>query len=83
VPYGTLMELADYLVPPSPAGLDAEPQEVPMPPAAAQPATDPPAPTNRELARLLAAIREDLAHLQARQDDLARLVERALVRDSG
>jgi hypothetical protein len=38
-------------------------------------------PTNLELAQLLAAIRDDLARLQARQEDLARVVERALGRD--
>jgi hypothetical protein len=37
-------------------------------------------PTNEELARLLAAIRDDIARLQARQDDLARVVERAVAR---
>jgi transcriptional regulator with XRE-family HTH domain len=81
VPYWTLMELADYLVPPPPGGPHAQPQEVPMPPAAAQPAAEPSAATNRELAHQLAAIRDDLARLQAHQDELARLVERALARD--
>jgi transcriptional regulator with XRE-family HTH domain len=68
VPYWTLMEEAGYL---APAAADPT-REDPMP------ATPP---TNQELARLLAAIRDDLARLQARQEDLARVVERALERD--
>ena len=68
VPYWTLMEQAGYL---EPAAADST-REDPMP------ATPP---TNQELARLLAAIRDDLARLQARQEDLARVVERALERD--
>ena len=68
VPYWTLMEEAGYLAP-----------------AAADPTREDPMratpPTNQELARLLAAIRDDLARLQARQEDLARVVERALERD--
>ena len=68
VPYWTLMEEAGYL---APAAADPT-REDPMP------ATPP---TNQELARLLAAIRDDLARLQARQEDLARVVERALGRD--
>ncbi len=71
VPYWTLMEQAGYLEPR--LRRDADPtREDPMP------ATPP---TNQELARLLAAIRDDLARLQARQEDLARVVERALERD--
>jgi transcriptional regulator with XRE-family HTH domain len=70
VPYRTLLELAGYLEP----GDDPTKED-------AMPATTPPPPTNQELSRLLGAIREDLARLEARQDDLARLVERALDRD--
>jgi len=77
VPYWTLMEQAGYLAPAPPASGGAETaayptREDPMP------ATPP---TNLELAQLLAAIRDDLARLQARQEDLARVVERALGRD--
>jgi transcriptional regulator with XRE-family HTH domain len=68
VRYWTLMEEAGYLAP----ATEDPTREDPMP------ATPP---TNEELARLLAAIRDDLARLQARQDDLARAVERALARD--
>jgi transcriptional regulator with XRE-family HTH domain len=68
VPYWTLMEEAGYL---APAVADPT-REDPMP------ATPP---TNQELARLLAAIRDDLVRLEARQEELARVVERALARD--
>jgi hypothetical protein len=68
VPYWTLMEEAGYL---APAVADPT-REGPMP------ATPP---TNQELARLLAAIRDDLVRLEARQEELARVVERALARE--
>jgi len=77
VPYWTLMEQAGYLEPAHPARGGAE--------TAADPTREDPMPatppTNQELARLLAAIRDDLARLQARQEDLARVVERAVGRD--
>lgn len=74
VPYGQLMQLADYLMPGD--GVSAEsgqrsPKEIDV----TAKTTDAPA-TNRELARLLEAILRELAEIRRSQGELAGALKR-------
>ncbi len=73
VPYGRLMQLADYLMPGDAVSAEPgqrSPQEVDM----TTETTDAPA-TNRELARLLEAVLRELAEVRRGQHELARTLE--------
>lgn len=72
VPYGRLMELADYLLPrEEPAGAP-QPKEDPTMATQAQTGT----PTNRELMRLLQSALDELAQLGRGQRELAVALQR-------
>lgn len=74
VPYGRLMELADYLLPGdavSAGSVQRSPKEVNV----TAKATDAPA-TNRELARLLEAVLRELAEVRRGQDELTHALKR-------
>ncbi len=74
VPYGRLMELADYLMPTDAVSAESgqrSPKEVDM----TAKTTNEPA-TNRELARLLEAVLRELAEVRRGQDELSRALKR-------
>lgn len=72
VPYGRLMELADYLMPSDqPAGTPLPKEETTM---ASQTQSD--TPTNRELMRLLQSVLDQLAELDRGQQALTEALKR-------
>jgi len=74
VPYGRLMQLADYLMPGDAVSAEFQ-QHSPKEANMTTETTDAPA-TNRELARLLEAVLRELAEVRRGQDDLARALQR-------
>lgn len=73
VPYGRLMQLADYLMPGD--AVNATGQRFPQEVDVTTETTDPPA-TNRELARLLEAVLRELAEVRRGQDELTHALKR-------
>jgi transcriptional regulator with XRE-family HTH domain len=69
VPYGRLMELADYMLPAGDSGQVRQQKETTVMTAAT-------APTNQELARLLSQVLETLAEIKRDQKQLAQALER-------
>jgi transcriptional regulator with XRE-family HTH domain len=70
VPYGRLMELADYMLPAGDSGQVRQQKEETTVMTAAT------APTNQELARLLSQVLETLAEIKRDQKQLAQALER-------